>query len=89
MSCHKGNLYINYIPSISEKENDNSIIKSYQKSKTENKINEIIVDIDNNSNSVSNNNNISTGVNNIDNIIKESKNKVNVNLINNESFNLY
>ena len=40
MSCHKGNLYINYIPSISEKENDNSIIKSYQKSKTENKINE-------------------------------------------------
>ena len=85
ISCHNENLYNKYIPSISEKENDNSMIKTYQKSKTENKNNEIMVDIYNNSNSVSNNNNISIGMNNVDNLIKENKNKVNEKLINNES----
>ena len=83
ISCHKENIYNQYIPSISEKENDNSIVKTYQKGRMNNKNNDIIVDIYNNSNSV--NNNISTGINNMDNLIKENKNKLNANLVSNES----
>jgi hypothetical protein len=83
ISCHKENIYNQYIPSISEKENDNSVVKTYQKGRMNNKNNDIIVDIYNNSNSV--NNNISTGINNMDNLIKENKNKLNANLVSNES----
>ena len=83
ISCHKEHIYNQYIPSLSEKENDNSIVKTYQKGRINNKNNDIIVDIYNNSNSV--NNNISTGLNNMDNLIKENKNKLNANLVSNES----
>ena len=83
ISCHKENIYNQYIPSLSEKEGDNSMVKTYQKGRVNNKNNEIIVDIYNNSNSV--NNNISTGINNMDNLIKENKNKLNANLVSNES----
>ena len=84
MTCHKENLYNKYIQSLSDKEIENSIIKTSQKGKTDNnKNNEIMVDIYNNNNSVSNNN-VSTGVNNMENLIKENKNKMKSNLINNE-----
>ena len=83
ITCHKENLYNNYIPSLSEKDNENSIIKTSQKGKLDNvKNNEIMVEIYNN-NSVSNNN-MSTGINNVENLIKENKNKMEANLINNE-----
>ena len=83
ISCHKENLYDRYIPNLSEKEIENSIIKTSQKSKIDNKNNEIVVDIYNN-NSISNNN-MSTGIQNVENLINENKNKANSNLIYNES----
>jgi hypothetical protein len=83
ISCHKEKIYNNYHPSLSEKENEISIIKTSQKAKTDNKNNDINVDIYNN-NSV--NYNINTGVNNVDKLIKDNKNKMDSNLIYNESF---
>ena len=83
ITCHKENLYNRYIPNLSEKEIENSVIKTAQKSKMDNKNNEIIVDVYNN-NSVSNNN-MSTGINNVENLMNENKNKANSNLIYNES----
>ena len=83
ISCHKEKIYNNYYPSLSEKENEISIIKTSQKAKTDNKNNDINVDIYNN-NSV--NYNINTGVNNVDKLIKDNKNKMDSNLIYNESF---
>ena len=70
ISCHKENIYNQYIQNISEKENDGSYIKTYKikenkkeknrtKEKTKNNTNEIVVE----NNSISNN--VSTGVNNI------------------------
>lgn len=70
ISCHKENIYNQYIPNISEKENDGNFIKTYKikenkkeknrtKEKTKNNTNEIVVE----NNSISNN--VSTGVNNI------------------------
>ena len=81
--CHKEKIYNNYYPSLSEKENDISIIKTSQKGKLDNKNNEMIVEMSNN-NSV--NYNINTGVNNVDKLIKDNKNKMDSNLIYNESF---
>ena len=83
ITCHKENLYNRYIPNLSEKEIENSVIKTAKKSKMDNKNNEIIVDVYNN-NSVSNNN-MSTGINNVENLMNENKNKANSNLIYNES----
>ena len=78
ITCHKENLYNRYIPNLSEKEIENSVIKTAQKSKMDNKNNQIIVDVYNN-NSVSNNN-MSTGINNVENLMNENKNKANSNL---------
>jgi hypothetical protein len=83
ITCHKENLYNRYIPNSSEKEIEYSVIKKSQKSKMDNKNNQIIVDVYNN-NSVSNNN-MSTGINNVENLMNENKNKANSNLIYNES----
>ena len=83
ITCHKENLYNRYIPNLSEKEIENSVIKTARKSKMDNKNNEIIVDVYNNK-SVSNNN-MSTGINNVENLMNENKNKANSNLIYNES----
>ena len=82
ISCYKDNIYNPFVPSLYEKENDTNNLRTSQKGKSDNN-NEIIVDVYNN-NSVSNN--VSTAVNNIDNLIKENKGKINANLIMNEYY---
>ena len=84
VSCHKDNIYNQFVPSLSEKENESNV-RTSQKGKTENRNNEIVVEGENINISMSNNiNNISTGINNMDNLIKDNKNKMNNNLIYNE-----